>query len=115
MDLYYFGCRHGESGHNLWHRDTRVPPSRWPAWPWPQIDGKLTPIQTAQNTWALHWLEGWSALAMHDYTIDTRPGSNAVFLGPTPLAGRHDILAEAAEVYPDVVARLGLTPDPGEA
>ncbi len=52
-----------------------------PIGPWGQVDCKLTPRTTKeQSAAALHYLDGWTALAMHDYSVDDRGNSNSVFL-----------------------------------
>jgi hypothetical protein len=86
-EIYYFGCV-GEVGHGFYGgaKGTWLDnPS-----PWPRVDGALTPGRRdsrgrlegkgKQGEASLHHLGGWTALAIHDFSVDSRPGSNSVFL-----------------------------------
>lgn len=50
--------------------------------PWGyQVDGGLCPPQSfGQGRARLHQKDGWTAIAFWDMTVDTRPGSNSVYL-----------------------------------
>jgi hypothetical protein len=107
---YYFGCWR-EVGHYWW----RPGPSQisWREYeqgcptdqPWGHLDGKLTPPSHRQSEAALHHREGWTALAVHDYTVDSRPGSNIAFLFDATLDFDRAVKAARAE-FPQVVERV---------
>jgi hypothetical protein len=115
----YFGCWE-RPGHFYWSRRMRslglghhldgLPA----AWAGGKVDsGKLMPQTTrAQGAARVHHLDGWTALALHDYTVDGRGNSKSVFLLP----GTLDFAAAAdksAEFFPEVCARLGaITEEP---
>lgn len=122
MTAYYFGCWK-EAGHFFWVPGMRHLPrsvGRWyPDTPWEnQIDGKLTPGKRGHNgrlishrppppqsQAALHHKDGWTALAMHDYSVDSRGASNAAFFFDEILdAG--EACAKAAFTFPEVWARI---------
>jgi hypothetical protein len=70
-------------GHYFWGPDGRMLRG-WSGTPlglpWGSIDGRLTPVSdTTQGAALLHVLDGWSALSIHDYSVDKRPGSNSTF------------------------------------
>lgn len=109
----FFGCMRPINGyghgHYLFGPDGRSLYGRGPLrQPWgDRIDGTLTPkTTTAQGAAALYHKDGWTALAIHDYTGDHRPGSNSVFFFPTDLTF-HAALAAAEEHFPDLARRIG--------
>lgn len=54
-----------------------LPPALLPG----AIDARLTPANDrSQGAAALRWQNGYSVLAWHDFTTDSRPGSNSVFI-----------------------------------
>lgn len=109
--LVFMGCI-GQAGHYYWTDErtrTFVNPS-----PWPKVDGAFTRRDdTRQGVANLHCSEGWTALAIHDYTVDARSGSNATFLCPGTHTKR-EMEAMAVAKFPSVAARLGI-PDRQEA
>jgi hypothetical protein len=58
---------------------------------------------------ALHFVHGWTLLAMWDRSMDTRPGSNAVFLMPGTWT-EAQMWDEARRQYPHIVKRLTAAP-----
>lgn len=128
-DTLYFGCV-GSPGHFLWESDSRwarVEPRDWPAslrsprmGPGAMLDGRYAPgcvpdpslpawkrKPTAQvdGAAALHHVDGWTVLASWDRSVDSRGGSNSVFV----IRGTHDYegackLAEQA--FPKVWERI---------
>ena len=116
--IYFFGCRYG-MGHFLhvpgttrhWIETPRECPwtigdlERQPS---EYQDGvSLLPRVVRQSSAALTHFSGWSALAMHDFTVDTRGNSKATFIVPERALTAPEILALATEHFPDVVSRLG--------
>lgn len=83
----YFGCWGGK-GHYFWNaRGDRTMAYRnaIEGLPWQSVDGCLTPTSSReQGAAALHHEQGWTALAWHDYTVDSRPGSNSALFMPEP-------------------------------
>jgi hypothetical protein len=51
--------------------------------------------------------DGWTAFAMHDYTVDQRPGSNSVFLAEG-IFSEEEMRGLAHEHFPLVARRIGL-------
>lgn len=105
----YFGCW-DQAGHYLHTADGKCrgyesvgpwcarnldDPDRW--------HGKGTPQRLGVET--LHHEQGWTLLCMWDRSVDTRPGSHAIFLAE----GTHDarqMWAFAREYFPTVFERL---------
>lgn len=117
MKTYYFGCGLSEKGHywfvpldgNLHHINMRELPlvlgniAK-------TIDGTLCPTNAKQgiiNRWLLEseCSTVWTFIAFNDYSVDTRPGSNSVFI----FEGNYDTI-EACKLidkyYPKIANRL---------
>lgn len=74
--------------------------------PFEAIDGQLTPRSTTRHgAAAVHHRDGWTALACHDYSVDSRGASNAVFLFDADLSADR-ALDEARQHFPQVVKRI---------
>lgn len=73
--------------------------------PWGHVDGKLYPRPSGQSEAALHHKDGWTALAMVDRTVDSRPGSNSVFMFHATLDFDQAVDAARAH-FPGVVERI---------
>jgi len=112
--FYYFGCRGTRSGHHLYlgSRDGYVHNGHLdggsPAY---LLDGTFAPVDVDDRSWRLTHLRFdhhiLSILARHDFTIDKRPGSNAVFVAiDFEPWDEEKILAVAKATFPDCVARL---------
>lgn len=92
----------------------------YPDTPWEEhVDGKLTSGKRNlrgrldyhamdlpnQSRAALHHKDGWTALSMHDFSVDSRPNSNSNFFFDEILdAGA--ACAKAAFTFPEVWARI---------
>ena len=111
MRAFYFGTV-GRAGH-YWHDET-LRHARfdgpWPGkpsgYPWPYVDGHFTESKGKQGVASVHHSEGWTVLAMADYTVDSRPGSNSVFVFDATLDWDEALIA-AKERFPRIVARIG--------
>jgi hypothetical protein len=114
--FYYFGCRGSQTGHHL---HSHYPDGRTTAerdrldggFPIHLLDGTFAPLARDDRRWKLTHLSlnhhVLSILAKHDYTIDTRPGSNACFVMIDETAwDEWHILAEAKICFPDCWERL---------
>jgi hypothetical protein len=99
-DFLYFGCWGSSAGH--WLRDEHGQQirydhkaGRWPIINSAKIDGSFTPKSTRKHGAAKLWHTiTWTILALHDYSRDKRPASNAAFI----LRGDHtaeEVLAAA--------------------
>lgn len=118
----FFGCwrRAGHfyfdgAGHNLGldARDLGLP--------WDHVDGRLTPGQrddrgrlsyearsrSQQGKAAIHHKGDWSAIAIHDFTGDSRPGSNSVFFFRAPGLDDTESLFSIAKFFPFIAQRIG--------
>lgn len=110
----FFGCV-GQVGHYFWTRSGRLRHDSGDDIPWgTKVDGDLTPKSTQQQSYAaIHYLDGWTALSMHDYTVDSRRNSNAAFLFPQ-IVDFEEALALAREHFPNMFDRLSpITLAPG--
>jgi hypothetical protein len=117
MRMYYFGC-HREPGHYFFapgmvkdHEAGGPMPFSTqegePIVPWGyHIDQALCPFGPQTEGLAkLNYKDGWTALAFWDRSVDSRPGSNSVFV----LEGTHDfptMLSHARDRFPEVIERL---------
>jgi len=81
-EALYFGAA-GSVGHYLWAPTGEKLYGWLPSsygLPWDHIDGPLLPRTSAQQGHGLmHREQDWTALSIHDYTVDHRPGSHATF------------------------------------
>jgi hypothetical protein len=108
MAMLYFGCW-SEPGHYLHRSDGMRFYGEQSSSPFSaaQLDGVFAPrgVNGRDDVATLTHVHGWTVLAMWDYSVDKRPGSNAAFLIP----GTHveaEVWRQAAAVFPSVVARL---------
>jgi hypothetical protein len=109
---FYFGCwtygghhLRGTNGRSLGY--TNDPSLVAIGFPWAGggIDGKLTPrASRKQGAAALHHLDGWTALAWHDYSVDSRGGSNSVVFLPGTLTFEA-ATEEGRRLFPHVFER----------
>lgn len=111
IERLYFGCWDWRLGHYLRTEqgtDIRFDykTRRWDVIGTAEIDGALTPREDRSHGAAkLSHVGGWTILALHDYSRDTRPGSNAALL----LRGTHNfdaVLADAREHFAEQVRRI---------
>jgi hypothetical protein len=116
--VYYFGCL-GTPGHFLHSpRETgragvQRAPEGFPA-PWGSgfmpgagLDGSLLDKRGGQEEGrvVLHHVDGWTALAFWDRSVDKRGGSNSVFVSRGTLTCA-EMLDAARATWPQVFARF---------
>ncbi len=77
-----------------------------PPTPWGLEVERLPPDSRRQGAAMLHHRDGWTALAVDDYTVDSRPGSKSVFCFPSILSPEEAIEA-AVEHFPRLAKRVG--------
>lgn len=94
------GYERGRGGADSIHRQE---PSPWG--PHCTVE-KLAPHTMVQGTAALHHKDGWTALAIDDFTIDHRGNSKSVFCFPEIL-DFEQASAKARELFPHITQRLG--------
>lgn len=109
----YFGC-YGEPGHYLFTSEHENRPARLlsnqQVGPW--TAGKLDDPDrwngngaSSTSRVSMHYVDGWTLMCMRDYSVDTRPGSHAIFLAE----GAHTqdaMWVLAADAFPFIAARL---------
>lgn len=73
------------------------------------LDGQLAP-KTHQRPYeaVMSRLGGWglTALSFWDYSIDTRPGSNAIVFAPSLIISGEALLGSAEKVFPRIWKRF---------
>lgn len=90
VEILYFGCIR-QSGHHLHSKQNRS--IRYHETPWGiKLDGGVTGFQKK---------DGWSAYGFADYSVDTRPGSNSIFLCAAEVSA-DELLTEAFNQWPEV-------------
>lgn len=119
MRSFFFGCSNTSAGHYFFlpgmskAKDSDVGP--WPntkAWhndptpivPWGYAVERLVGSYDKQGRAYLHHLDGWTALAFCDRTVDSRPGSKSVYVFDQDLDFA-TALRFAQEIFPSVFAR----------
>lgn len=126
MTAYFFGCGNGRLGHYLWRPSgVRYEMIRHQGvLPWACIDGALCPGKRPPRSrlyavvdnyvendeqvegWAaLHHLDGWTALAWWDRSVDTRNGSNAALFAPGTL-DVEQVLSAGRTHFPSFMSRM---------
>jgi hypothetical protein len=101
---FYFGCW-GRVGHG--YHDPSGRSAGREATPWAYgIDGWRKPTSGQQGSAAIAHKDGWTALDVYDYTIDSRSGSHSVFLFDVD-CDFATAVALAEEFFPKLVARVG--------
>lgn len=104
----YFGCwdREGHGFHLPNGRSATYRRSE-DVVPWGYNVERLPPKSIErQGAAALHHKDGWTALAVHDYSVDRRPGSKSVFCFPVVLTFE-EALYEAGRTFSEIIARVG--------
>ena len=111
--LLYFGCLE-DHGHFM-----HVPERPWRSMLYAEdfeketgmkgtfypIDGKYTPEETSEQGDAREVdVAPFKIIAWHDYTVDSRPGSNSALVG-FGYTSREEMLADATEKFPGVMKR----------
>jgi hypothetical protein len=100
----FFGCRNTEAGHYLLRVTLGTDYDRALG----HFDGVLAPRDPTPYVAAFSRLGGigYSALSWWDFTVDKRPGSNAIVFCPSLLCSPEYILASAPVVFPTIMARM---------
>jgi hypothetical protein len=105
---YYFGCI-GEKGHYMFPATRRAdfPDANYKVIE--HIDGLFVPANTAQGAAQFSMVGPFTIIAWHDYTVDSRPGSNSNIIGYGFSGTRAEIIAEMFKDFmlrfPQVVTR----------
>lgn len=107
--MYYFGCwSKKEAGHYLVDknnrsvREDRIIKELLPS----KIDGRLVPKENKkQGVGNLLIIEGWTVLALHDYSADSRPGSNSIFM-EEGVFSKDEIIDMAKKEFPEQIKRI---------
>ena len=98
MRIYYFGCV-GEAGHYMHTPELRHDWDFMRNNPWARnLDDAFK---------GLRHKDGWTALAMYDYTVDSRPGSNSIFLAEG-MFSEEEMSTLALQFFPTIAKRIGL-------
>lgn len=117
MTPLYFGCWHAV-GHHLWTPNATG--AERVVHPWGRgsrgIDGKLPPgfrnprtgivDEQIEGLATLTHLDGWTAIAFWDRSVDERGGSNSAFLLPDPLLPWALAESSARIAFPTIWARF---------
>lgn len=112
--LLYFGYIK-EKGHYLWTRENCVITNRDALERLTgirgvtdnflnAIDDVYTPLITAQGAYKEFFVPPFRIVAWHDYTVDTRPGSNSALLG-RGYESVIEMLKDAENQFPSVMNR----------
>ncbi len=100
----YFGCIN-EAGHYLFTRDKTKTYGDWYRWAGKR-DGTLAPTFCKEPGKALlHHYDGFTMLAFWDYSVDSRPGSNSMFIVPG-IKGFEETIEVAKANFPQVFERF---------
>jgi hypothetical protein len=109
VDAYFFGCWK-DLGHHLWLPGMQSMLLSKTGWVNPRrIDGAYA-IRSQHGITRYFGQDdpvpsGWTVLTMHDFTVDTRPGSHATF-AVRGLLSTEEALAILRERFPEVLQRL---------
>lgn len=103
--VFYFGCLN-DRGHYLWEKlpsghVKSINAKNSTVWGY-KLDGGIL----GDKDWNFSSLDGWSALAIKDNSVDHRPGSHSTFVVHANLsAAQISVLARAQ--WPEVCKRNG--------
>ena len=103
----YFGCNQ-RAGHYLFERGMRPARTKYSR-NLERFDGMLAPQDsTTPYVATVSRLAGWgmTALSFWDYSVDKRGGCNSIVFAPTLDIDPSEMLAKAAEAFPEVFNRL---------
>ncbi len=113
MIFGYFGC-HEKPGHYFWAPGMIhwMDAAEVVPWGW-KVDGTLCPgyvgpfqrTHGREDVAAVHYRDGWTALAMWDTSVDPRPGSCSVFVAKGGFT-QEEMMWLAEEHFPEVTNRL---------
>lgn len=111
-ELLYFGCI-GDKGHYLWSSEGYSPhvyhqlskTFKLPEHFFRSLDGMYIPTETRQQGIYRHSKIGEvQIIAWHDYSLDSRPGSNSTLIG-IGFDDEKEMLDAAAAKFPSVMKR----------
>lgn len=101
---YYFGCVNGP-GHYMHKPDL--------GHDWHFLRANPWGINIDDGFKGLRYMDGWTALAIRDYSVDSRPGSNSVFLAEGDYTAAQ--MAEIAkQQFPSIAKRVHIDLFTGE-
>jgi hypothetical protein len=95
---YYFGCV-GDVGHYMHTPDLESD--------WDFLRHNPWGVEIDDGFKGLQHKEGWTALAMVDYTVDSRPGSNSVFLAEGTYS-LNEMIEIAKRDFPSISERINI-------
>jgi len=102
--VLYFGCL-GQIGHHLHTKSGRR--IRYESTPWGMnLDGGVFPKLNKYDTLYTDKKAGWTAIAVWDNSVDTRPGSHSTFVVAADIC-TEELLRRAREQWPEVFSRRG--------
>lgn len=107
--IVYLGCW-GRVGHYYWvngrDRGALDSPKNCP---WRQLDSKKMIDSDIQGEAYIHHKDGWTALAIGDRSVDSRPNSRAVFAVNVPDLDAEEVefLARKFKMYSHIFDRIG--------
>ena len=103
-EAYYFGCWRSV-GHAFYAPDMGYVPLQPPSpWGW-DVEYLTSTLDKTQGVAALRHKDGWTALAVHDYTIDHRGNSKSVFVFAEQLTYTEALML-ARNLFPAICDRL---------
>ena len=106
--LYYFGCMNGIGHYWYPHRPTSLPGVNSKIFN--VIDGPFLPGHSTKQGAGQEVIVGpLRILAWHDYTVDSRPGSNSVLVG-LGYANAEEMYLAAETKFPTVTKRQPVPP-----
>lgn len=110
--LFYFGCIRG-AGHYLWQSPGSTIYARAAASHIPGANNKLFECldgvfapggTTQQGVYQVSIIPPVTIVAWHDYTVDSRPGSNSALVG-YGYNSAEEIIEAAKKLFPGVMSR----------
>lgn len=112
--LLYFGCI-GDKGHYLWSSEHSHIANRSALKSITgiegvtdrfllSIDGTYAPLISTQGAYKESFVPPFRIIAWHDYTVDSRPGSNSALLG-IGYDSTDEMLNDAINHFPSVMKR----------
>jgi hypothetical protein len=116
---YYFGAV-GRAGHYFWDTDLRshsYDVAKIVPWGFNVDSDEFLPKYTTvrdrgsfvvapEGTTRLHHENGWSALAIVDRGVDSRPGSKSIFMFEKPDLTAEECWRLAQEIFPTITRRF---------
>ena len=104
---YYFGCI-DEPGHYVWSATSkRKVYNKFTDWICKMDDLLTTKFENNDGQGLLHQYDGFTILAFHDCSVDTRPGSNSMFIFYGTLSFS-EVIHEANINFPEIMNKRNL-------